>query len=93
MPASDGTYELDNPVEAPSVAAEAETAGKSAVKCPACGAGISREAVVCVQCGFDNKSGKQIETNVAKTSGGNNGQGLLSRLGLKRSKRQDEAIA
>ena len=49
--------------------------------------------MVCVQCGFDIKSGKQIETNVAKTSGGRNGQGLLSRLGLKRSKRQDEAIA
>ncbi len=77
LPAVDGTYELDGSAvrdsdaprdtkresRVPSDAARSGAAG-GADRCPSCGANLSPDAVICIQCGFDRTSGKQIKTTV-----------------------------
>ena len=35
-----------------------------AAACPGCGAQLAADAVLCIQCGFDTRSGKKIETDL-----------------------------
>ena len=75
LPADDGTYELDRTaVRDAELAAQVKREGKvpttskksegAAGRCPSCGAAVSKQAVICIQCGFDRSSGKQIQTTV-----------------------------
>ena len=65
----DGTYDLDlEKTDAPREPLPSE-AGRTPAhggKCPSCGTAISQQAVVCVQCGFDLKEGRRIETSLGQ---------------------------
>jgi DNA-directed RNA polymerase subunit RPC12/RpoP len=65
----DDTYELDfEKADAPREPLPSEQAAAPAHggKCPSCAAEISKQAVICIQCGFDVKEGRQIETSLGQ---------------------------
>jgi hypothetical protein len=64
-----GVYGLKDEPEFPSVLAAEDSARPRAAPgvpsehtCPKCGAALKPEAVVCVDCGFNRKTGKQLRT-------------------------------
>src|SRR5690606_21655003 len=59
------SYELDlNDDPAPPVASPPPTA-KTAGKCPACGAAVKPTAVICIDCGYNFKTGRKLESPAA----------------------------
>lgn len=45
-----------------------EAGGAGEGRCPSCNQPVKPNAVICVQCGFNLKSGQQIETDVAEAA-------------------------
>jgi hypothetical protein len=44
---------------------QAAAGSEAEPKCPSCGAYLSTEAVVCINCGYDKRDGKTIKTEIA----------------------------
>ena len=67
-PADGGSYELelDEPASdsPPAPGAPPVDDGQPTMQCPSCNATIKASAVICIQCGFNLKKGKRLQTQV-----------------------------
>jgi len=81
-PAETAALEVDDAVAPPPPATASPTAAQ---QCPSCGAGANAGAVICVECGYNFKSGKSLDTTIArpvKGGGGAGGGGRTAHTGV-----------
>jgi hypothetical protein len=60
-----GAAVAESAPEGPGAEPEEAEAAPAAPSCPSCGVDMEADAVLCVQCGFHTKLGKQIKTDVS----------------------------
>lgn len=60
--------------------------------CPGCGAGLSEQAVLCVHCGFDTRSGRKLEVGSAADEEAS-GSGATGKKKKKRSRETSQGLA
>ena len=71
-------YDLSDPAPGPGGGGRGMSAGGAKSVCPSCNAAVKPTASLCVNCGFDLKEGKRLETRVEQEVSGDDRHGGAS---------------